>query len=126
MKEALRLCELRPVGADLRMLDLGTGSGCLLLSAVLEVQAVSAGSSRGRSVTGVGLDISSAALEVAAKNASTFGLCGQICLVEGSFEPPPVLRVAPLQVCPSCEHSGKGCLYLIIAMYAERVVYTFM
>jgi len=50
--------------APKRVLDLGTGSGCLLLSILAECL----------NATGVGLDISSAALAIANKNASQLGL----------------------------------------------------
>lgn len=48
----------------LRILDFGTGSGCLLLSLLHELP----------SATGVGVDISEAALEVARQNAQRLGL----------------------------------------------------
>jgi release factor glutamine methyltransferase len=58
------LLRARPdTAAKLRMLDLGTGSGCLLLSALGEY-----GNARG-----VGVDQSSAALAVAARNAASLG-----------------------------------------------------
>uniref|UniRef100_K3WTN3 Uncharacterized protein n=1 Tax=Globisporangium ultimum (strain ATCC 200006 / CBS 805.95 / DAOM BR144) TaxID=431595 RepID=K3WTN3_GLOUD len=50
--------------AKLRILDLGSGSGCLLLSALSEFPLAS----------GVGLDISADALEVARANAAAHGL----------------------------------------------------
>ncbi len=50
-------------GAPLSVLDLGTGSGCLLLALLSELPAA----------TGLGLDISKAALEVARGNARTLG-----------------------------------------------------
>ncbi len=48
----------------LTILDMGTGSGCLLLAALTECP----------NATGVGVDISVGALTVAKKNAATFGL----------------------------------------------------
>ena len=50
--------------APLRMLDLGTGSGCLLLSALREYA----------NATGLGVDQSRATLEIAAKNAAALHL----------------------------------------------------
>ncbi len=50
-------------GAPLEILDLGTGSGCLLLALLSELP----------SATGLGLDISAAALEVAVENARNLG-----------------------------------------------------
>lgn len=70
--------------APLRVLDLGTGSGCLLLSALREYAAA----------TGVGVDRSEAALSVAARNAVALGLaeravflCSDWCSnLEGEFD----------------------------------------
>ena len=50
--------------APLRILDVGTGSGCLLLTLLCELPQA----------TGVGTDISEAALEVARANAATLGV----------------------------------------------------
>ena len=47
-----------------RVLDLGTGSGCLLLTAILELEAS----------YGVGIDASPGALEIARRNAMSLGL----------------------------------------------------
>ena len=49
-----------------RVLDLGTGSGALLITAVLELGAT----------TGIGTDASGRALDVAARNAQALGLIG--------------------------------------------------
>jgi release factor glutamine methyltransferase len=49
--------------APLRVLDLGTGSGCLLLAVLSEY----------RRATGIGVDISEAALRIARDNASRLG-----------------------------------------------------
>mmetsp|Transcript_55028 Transcript_55028/g.96314 ORF Transcript_55028/g.96314 Transcript_55028/m.96314 type:complete len:726 (-) Transcript_55028:105-2282(-) len=65
-----------------RVLDLGTGSGCLLLSTVLELQHALPDSV----VTGVGLDISTDALRIARCNIVNLQLDTQVSLVEGSFE----------------------------------------
>lgn len=50
--------------APLRILDLGTGSGCILLTLLAECP----------NATGLGVDMSPAALEVAAANAEALGL----------------------------------------------------
>lgn len=52
---------------SLRILDLGTGTGCLLLSLLSEFP----------NAWGLGVDVSEAALLVAAKNASRLGLAGR-------------------------------------------------
>lgn len=63
------LLRLRPdVRAPLRMLDLGTGSGCLILSALGEYP----------NARGVALDASLAALTVAAKNATVLNLAARL------------------------------------------------
>jgi release factor glutamine methyltransferase len=59
----------------LHILDVGTGSGCLLLTLLAELPHA----------TGVGTDISPAALEVARENARTHGLSDRVewCLGDG-------------------------------------------
>jgi release factor glutamine methyltransferase len=81
-------------GRPLRILDIGTGSGCLLLTLLAELPGS----------TGVGTDISQAALHAAAENASLLGLADRCrwvlgsCRagVEGSFDliisNPPYIR----------------------------------
>eukprot|EP01032_Pedospumella_encystans_P011484 gene11484-13350_t len=86
--EAVRLTSIRENNNNnddlkaVRVLDLGTGSGCLLLSTVLELQHALPGSV----VTGVGLDISTDALRIARFNIENLKLDTQVTLVEGSFE----------------------------------------
>ncbi len=53
--------------ADLNILDLGTGSGCLLLALLSELP----------NARGLGVDLSAAALKVAAGNAAALGLEGR-------------------------------------------------
>lgn len=108
VREAVRCCEERwnrrspsstsnTSGAGdsakaVRVLDLGTGSGCLLLSAIQAIQSMLAGDAvqsdgpMAAQVTGVGLDISIDALKIASRNAESLGLASQVSLVEGSFE----------------------------------------
>lgn len=62
-------------GSVLRILDLGTGSGCLLLSLLHEYA----------SATGLGFDISEAALEVARANAENLGLAKRAEFVHGDW-----------------------------------------
>jgi len=62
-----------------RILDLGTGSGALLLAAL----------SQWPEAKGVGVDISPAALGVARANAEALGLAGRARFVEGSWQGDP-------------------------------------
>ncbi len=61
--------------APRRVLDLGTGSGCILLTLLAEWPQA----------RGVGVDISAAALEVAAENARSLGVAGRAELVTGDW-----------------------------------------
>ncbi len=58
-----------------RVLDLGTGSGCILLTLLAEWPQA----------RGVGVDISAAALEVAASNARSLGVANRAGLVTGDW-----------------------------------------
>ena len=85
-------------GAPLRILDIGTGTGCLLLTLLAELPQA----------YGVGTDLSPAALAVARDNATTLGLEGRVtwCAgdllenVDGDFHMvlcnPPYLRSAEI------------------------------
>ena len=64
--------------APLRLLDLGTGSGCLLLALLSELG----------SAAGVGVDCSAEALEVARKNARRLGLDGRSRFLAGDWGAP--------------------------------------
>ena len=60
-------CEGADRSAPLRILDLGTGSGCLLCAVLRELPKAS----------GVGVDQSAAAIEIAQKNAGALGFSGR-------------------------------------------------
>lgn len=62
-------------GRALRILDLGLGSGCLLLTLLREFPQAS----------GVGLDASSEALAVARENAAALGVAERATLLEGDW-----------------------------------------
>jgi release factor glutamine methyltransferase len=64
-----------PQGKPFTLLDLGTGSGALLLAILAERPA-------GK---GLGVDISDEALAVARENAASLGLAGQIALLRGDW-----------------------------------------
>jgi release factor glutamine methyltransferase len=61
-----------------RILDLGTGTGCLLLSLLDEIPAA----------TGVGTDISPGACAVARRNADRLGFAGRARFFEGNWAEP--------------------------------------
>lgn len=58
-----------------RILDLGTGSGCILLTLLAEWPGA----------TGLGVDCSAAALAVAERNAASFGLSRRAAFAEGNW-----------------------------------------
>ena len=62
-------------GAPLRLLDLGTGSGCLLLALLAELP----------NATGIGVDISPAAVDAATANAVALGLEGRAGFRRGDW-----------------------------------------
>lgn len=62
----------------LRLLDLGVGSGCLLLTLLREYPEA----------TGVGLETSEAALAIARENAEALGVASRARLVEGDWRQP--------------------------------------
>lgn len=92
------LAEIPDRTRPLRLLDLGTGSGCLLLALLSELPCA----------IGVGVDASPAALAIAARNARRFGLRDRCMLLAGDWASaldgpfdvvvsnPPYLRSAEL------------------------------
>ena len=59
----------------MRLLDLGTGSGCLLAALLSEIE----------DATGIGVDISPAALRIAGRNARALGLDGRARFVASDW-----------------------------------------
>ncbi len=59
----------------LRILDLGTGTGCLLLALLHEWPAA----------TGIGVDLAPAAAALAARNAAALGLADRACFIAGRW-----------------------------------------
>ncbi|HEV2554087.1 MAG TPA: peptide chain release factor N(5)-glutamine methyltransferase [Bosea sp. (in: a-proteobacteria)] len=77
--ETLITAALEQIGArrqdPLRILDLGTGTGCLLVTLLTECPAA----------MGVGIDLSSEACETARSNAALNGVAGRTLFREGSW-----------------------------------------
>jgi release factor glutamine methyltransferase len=72
-------CAAFPERAVVRkILDLGTGTGCLLLAALTEFP----------SAFGIGVDISPAAAALAARNAQTLGLASRAAFLAGDWAAP--------------------------------------
>jgi release factor glutamine methyltransferase len=69
------IADLAPPHAVHRILDLGTGTGCLLLAALREFTAA----------FGVGVDLSPAAARLAARNASGAGLADRATFLAGDW-----------------------------------------
>lgn len=67
---------LIPESSPCRIIDLGTGSGCILLSLLKERPQAS----------GVGVDISSKALSLAAKNAALLGVKNRVAFINKSWQ----------------------------------------
>ena len=60
---------------DLTILDLGTGSGCLILALLSELEQA----------RGIGVDCSAGALEIARENAQRLGLINRVDFIEGDW-----------------------------------------
>ncbi len=71
-----------------RVLDLGVGSGCILLSVLAERE----------DATGVGVDVSGAALRIAEANAAVLGVASRATFVEGSWEAASDPGLAPFDL----------------------------
>ena len=71
VEKAVQISEQRKI----RILDLGTGSGCILLSLLKENEQA----------TGVGVDISAAALDVARQNAQQLGVNSRVSWLNASW-----------------------------------------
>jgi release factor glutamine methyltransferase len=64
-----------PLGRRVRVLDLGVGSGAILLAILAERPAA----------VGLGVDVSEEALAVARENAANLGLAGRVALLRGDW-----------------------------------------
>ncbi len=70
------LDELHDRRRPYRLLDFGTGSGCIILTLLAELPAA----------TGWAVDVSAAALDVAGQNAERFGFAGRMAWREGAWD----------------------------------------
>lgn len=98
----------------LRVLDLGTGSGCLLLAVLSEFPGA----------RGTGVDVSHAALEIARRNAERLGLGARCAWIESNWadvpdaafdivisNPPYIETAAIAGLEPEvCDHEPRGAL----------------
>ena len=66
---------ISPRNDGFKILDLGTGSGCILLTLLAEL----------RNATGIGADISPQALSIAKRNAQNLNLCDRAEFIESSW-----------------------------------------
>lgn len=102
-----------PVDAPLRLLDLGTGSGCILLTLLHHRPQA----------TGIGVDISPKALAVAQENANRLGLSDRVTWHQGDWttnlpqETFDCIASNPPYIC----HSDIGTLSLDVKNYDPHV-----
>ena len=61
----------------LKILDLGTGSGCLIISIILELKE--------KKISGVGIDICDKAIKIAKKNAKKFGMQKKLTFIKSDW-----------------------------------------
>ena len=80
--------ELAPDGAPVRVLDLGTGSGCLLIAFLSER----------RQAEGVGIDLDETAVQLAARNAERNGVAARARFAIGDWRRPETLPAGPFDL----------------------------
>lgn len=90
VRAALSLLKPAESSTTRRILDLGTGSGCLLISLLRNLPQTGQGMH-----SGVGMDISVEALQVAQKNAVLHGLERSVVFLEGAFVDPKLPLNSP-------------------------------
>lgn len=98
--------------APLRLVDFGTGTGCLLLALLHELP----------NATGLGVDLSAAALAVAAENARDLGLEGRATFREANWDDgivPPFDIVVSNP--PYIEHAAMADLQPEVARFEPRL-----
>ena len=67
----------RQIKNTLKILDLGTGSGCLIISIILELKE--------KKISGVGIDICDKAIKIAKKNAKKFGMQKKLTFIKSDW-----------------------------------------
>ena len=108
VEQALYLLEKESKHPEkMRILDLCTGSGCILLSTLYHAERKNSGRKQETKIYGVGADISEEALAVAAENAKRIGIEAKFVQgdlfenVEGSFDMilsnPPYIRTSEIE-----------------------------
>tara|TARA_B100000989_G_scaffold296762_1_gene280708 strand:- start:609 stop:1487 length:879 start_codon:yes stop_codon:yes gene_type:complete len=80
MIDKIKKLKLNTKNHELRILDLGTGSGCLLITITLELEMIS-----NRKISGLGIDLSFEALKVAKKNVEKYRLQNKIKLLKSNW-----------------------------------------
>ncbi len=75
--EVIKKINKKFLNKKLRILDLGTGSGCLLISIFLELKSTK--------IFGLGIDISEKALKIASKNLKKFNLHKKLFLKKSNW-----------------------------------------
>lgn len=107
-----------PAG-PIRFVDLGTGSGCIAVAVAHELRK------QGRGVQGLAVDVSAAALEMAAQNAARHGLSGVVTVRASNWfseiDPserfdlilanPPYIAPGDAAVSPELRHEPQGALF---------------
>ena len=104
---------------NIRILDLGTGSGCLVLSLVQELKErlclgsnTSSSFSSINSLCGIGIDISLEAIDVARRNSITLGLQNNVHFFQGTFLDP--LQKVPAAVWRTPFQAGSLHNYTVV------------
>ena len=103
-------------GSPAHVLDLGTGSGCLLLALLSELAAA----------RGTGVDVSPAALAVAGRNAARLGLAGRARFVRGDWGgslagPFEMIVANPPYIAEDGAHDGAVAVDLEVAGFEPTV-----